>query len=169
VNDRSGDNPDRTSARPAQTSNQIDYGAIGLIGGGFLVFVGAYLNWFNFSVSAAGFGVTSGSANGTTDWTGTVAVIAGIAAIVAGGAALLLGEDVKRVARLVGTVTALLALIATVIAFFRVNDVGIDFATLGGPTASIDVQAAAGLYASFLGAVIATVGGAMSVRRNANL
>jgi hypothetical protein len=167
VSEAPGDGRDPASAPRAPTSDQIDYGAIGLIGGGFLVFVGAYLKWFNFSVSVAGFGASAGSASGTADWTGTVAVIAGIVAIGAGGAALLLAEEIKRVARVVGTGAAVVALIATVIAFFRVNDLASDLAGAAGPAASLDASAAPGLYASFLGAVIATAAGAMAMRRNA--
>jgi hypothetical protein len=166
MNEPSNEQPERPSAPPPAASSQIDYAAWALIGGGFLVFIGVYLKWFDFSASVGGFS-TSASSNGTSDWTGVVAVIAGLVAIGAGGAALLLSDDIKRTARLIGATAGVVALIVTVIAFFRVSSVGVDLPTTGGAAASIDAKAAVGLYVSFLGAVIATVGGAMAMRRAA--
>ncbi len=157
-----GPQPERTPPR-STAGAVIDYAAWALVIGGFLLFLGVYLKWFTISASFSGV-TASASTNGTSDWTGVVAVVAGLAALGAGAAALLMSPDIGRPARLVGTIAAVAGLIVTVIAFFRANSVGLQLPGAGGAN-GVDATATAGLYVSFLGAVIATVGAAMSMRR----
>jgi hypothetical protein len=171
---------DQPTERPAESSpgpppgpeparpGEIDYAAWGLVGGGFLVLLGIFLNWFTVTAQIAGFSGSISKA-GTEDWTGMVALVASIVAIAGGGAAILMSDaGIKRSALMAATIAAVVALVVTLIAFFRANSVGVDLPVLaGGPNASIDAGAAAGLYVSFLGAVIATAGGVLAARRPA--
>jgi hypothetical protein len=154
------------SPPPAPTSSgDINYAAWAMLGGGFLILIGIFLNWFTVSASIAGFSA-SASESGTGDWTGIVALIASLVAIGAGGSAILLADPaIKRYALIAGTIAGVIALIVTVVAFFRANSVGLDLPQEGQlGSAAIDGKAAVGLYISFLGAVIATVGGALAMR-----
>jgi hypothetical protein len=153
--------------QPAR-SGEIDYAAWSLVGGGFLILLGIFLKWFSVTANIAGFSGSISKA-GTEDWTGIVTLIASLVAIAGGGAAILLADvRVKRSALMAATIAGVIALVVTVIAFFRANSVGVELPVLaGGPNASIDAGAAAGLYVSFLGAVIATAGGVLAARRPA--
>jgi hypothetical protein len=144
---------------------EINYPAWAILGGGFLILIGIFLNWFTVSATIAGFSA-SVSETGTGDWTGIVALIASLVAIGAGGSAILMADPaIRRYALIAGTIAAVIALIVTVIAFFRATSVGIDLPREGQlGSAAIDGTAAIGLYISFLGAVIATVGGALAMR-----
>jgi hypothetical protein len=153
--------------QPAR-SGEIDYAAWALVGGGFLILLGIFLKWFSVTANIAGFSGSISKA-GTEDWTGIVALIASLVAIGGGGAAILLADvRIKRSALMAAAIAGVIALVVTVIAFFRANSVGVELPVLaGGPNASIDAGAAAGLYVSFLGAVIATAGGVLAARRPA--
>jgi hypothetical protein len=153
--------------QPARAGD-IDYAAWALVGGGFLILLGIFLKWFSVTANIAGFSGSISKA-GTEDWTGVVALIAALVAIGGGGAAILMTDArIKRSALMAATIAGVIALVVTVIAFFRANSVGVELPVLaGGPNASIDAGAAAGLYVSFLGAVIATAGGVLSARRPA--
>jgi hypothetical protein len=154
------------SPSPAPTgSGDINYAAWAMLGGGFLILIGIFLNWFTVSASIAGFSA-SVSESGTGDWTGIVALIASLVAIGAGGSAILMADPaIKRYALIAGTIAGVIALIVTVVAFFRANSVGIDLPQEGQlGAAAVDGKAAVGLYISFLGAVITTVGGALAMR-----
>jgi hypothetical protein len=147
-------------------TGEIDYASWALVGGGFIVFIGIFLRWFTVSVSIAAFRA-SASTSGIDDWTGVVALIAALAAMGAGAAAILMSdESIKRAARIAGTIAGAVALVVTVVAFFRAGDIGVEIpGTAEVAAASIAGTAAPGLYVSFLGAVIATVGGALAMRR----
>jgi hypothetical protein len=63
-------------------------------------------------------------------------------------------------------IAAVVGLVMTVVAFFRASSLGFDIPDAAGQTiASVDGKAAVGLYVSFLGAVIATAGAVIGVRR----
>jgi hypothetical protein len=157
--------PERSPSPTSTGSGEINYAAWAMLGGGFVILVGIFLNWFTVSATIAGFSA-SVSETGTGDWTGIVALIASLVAIGAGGSAILMADPaIKRYALIAGTIAGVIALIVTVVAFFRANSVGIDLPQEGQlGSAAIDGQAAVGLYISFLGAVIATVGGALAMR-----
>jgi hypothetical protein len=157
--------PERPPSPASAGSGDINYAAWAMLGGGFLILIGIFLNWFTVSASVAGFSA-SVSETGTGDWTGIVALIASLVAIGAGGSAILMPDpSIKRYALIAGTIAGVIALIVTVVAFFRANSVGIDLPQEGQlGAAAIDGKAAVGLYISFLGAVIATVGGALAMR-----
>lgn len=157
--------PDRPPSRTSTGSGEINYPAWAMLGGGFVILIGIFLNWFTVSATIGGFSA-SASETGTGDWTGIVALIASLVAIGAGGSAILMTDPaIKRYALIAGTIAGVIALIVTVVAFFRANSVGIDLPQDGQlAAAAIDGKAAVGLYISFLGAVIATVGGALAMR-----
>lgn len=157
--------PERPPSPASTGSGEINYPAWAMIGGGFLILIGIFLNWFTVSATVGGFSA-SASETGTGDWTGIVALIASLVAIGAGGSAILMADPaIKRYALIAGTIAGVIALIVTVVAFFRANSVGIDLPQEGQlGAAAIDGKAAVGLYISFLGAVIATVGGALAMR-----
>jgi hypothetical protein len=164
--DQSTDPQPERQPSPASTgSADINYPAWAMIGGGFLILIGIFLNWFTVSATIGGFSA-SASETGTGDWTGIVALIASLVAIGAGGSAILMTDPaIKKYALIAGTIAGVIALIVTVVAFFRANSVGIDLPQEGQlGAASVDGKAAVGLYISFLGAVIATVGGALAMR-----
>lgn len=157
--------PERPPSPATTGSGDINYAAWAMLGGGFVILIGIFLNWFTVSATIGGFSA-SVSETGTGDWTGIVALIASLVAIGAGGSAILMADPaIKRYALIAGTIAAVIALIVTVVAFFRANSVGIDLPQEGQlGSAAIDGKAAVGLYISFLGAVIATVGGALAMR-----
>lgn len=157
--------PERTPSPASPGGGDINYAAWAMLGGGFLILVGIFLNWFTVSASIAGFSA-SASESGTGDWTGIVALIASLVAIGGGGSAILMADPaIKRYSLIAGATAGVIALIVIVVAFFRANNVGIDLPQEGQlGAAAIDGKAAVGLYISFLGAVIATVGGALAMR-----
>ena len=157
--------PERSPSPASMRSGDINYPAWAMVGGGFIILIGIFLNWFTVSATIAGFSA-SVSETGTGDWTGIVALIASLVAIGAGGSAILMTDPmIKRYSLIAGTIAAVIALIVTVVAFFRANSVGVDLPRQGQlGAAAVDGTAAIGLYISFLGAVIATVGGALAVR-----
>jgi hypothetical protein len=157
--------PERSPSPASTGSGEINYPAWAMVGGGFVILVGIFLNWFTVSASIAGFSA-SVSETGTGDWTGIAALIAALVAIGAGGSAILMADPViKRYSLIAGAIAAAIALLATVIAFFRANSVGVDLPRQGQlGAAAVEGTAAIGLYISFLGAVIATVGGALAMR-----
>lgn len=153
------------SASPA--TGEINYAAWAILGGGFVILVGIFLNWFTVSASF-GESSVSASAAGTEDWTGVIALFAAIVAIAGGGAAVLMSDPgMKRGSLVAGMIAAVVGLIMTVVAFFRASGLGFDIPDAAGQTlASVDGKAAIGLYISFLGAVIATAGAVLAIRKS---
>ena len=64
--------PERPPSPASTGSGDINYPAWAMLGGGFLILIGIFLNWFTVSASVAGFSA-SVSETGTGDWTGIVA------------------------------------------------------------------------------------------------
>ena len=154
------------STQGSAGTGQMNYAALAVAGGGFLGFIGIFLKWFTVEASVAGFSA-SASANGTTDWTGVLAAIAALVALAGGAAALIMSDEgIKRMALAVAAIGGVLLLIATVAAFFRTGNVDVSLpAAAEGGGLSLNGKAAVGLYISFLGGVIATVGAALALRK----
>jgi hypothetical protein len=144
---REGFMEQQSTQTPASSTQQINYTAWAAIGGGFLGFVGVYLSWF--SIQGVGF-------NGTEDWTGVLAVVAGLVALAGGAVALLMGNDagLKRIGLAAAAFGGVLLLVSTIAAFLSPPDI------LG-----IEAETASGLYVSFAGGVIATVGAALAMKQ----
>jgi hypothetical protein len=180
--------PATPAARPA--NGEIRFYAVAAAVGGFLAVVGVFLKWFTARVAFSGASVggvnipainRSQSFNGTEDWTGVVCLIVGVLILLVGIAGILAQEPGQRKAmNTAAAVGGIIVIAMCVVALIRIDSAVGDAksaiedslnASGGGLQGLLDkftVEAAAafGLYVSFLGGIVAVVGGFLGARQS---
>src|SRR5436190_21007495 len=83
-----------TGAAPVEKS-EISYGGIAASIGGLIGLLGVYIGWWRYTLTASGVAATV-RVDGSTDWTGSVAVVASIAIIAFGAAFVIMSDPMIR-------------------------------------------------------------------------
>ena len=130
-------------------SPSLSMGAAAAGVGGLLIIIGVLIAWWATSAGV--------NAKGTEDFSGWAALIFGLVGIVTAGASAVMSDTATRKpVAAITMVLGLLAILATIVGFFRADSVAGSGATLEP-----------GLYVSFFGAIVMTVGGYLAGRTSA--
>ena len=142
-------------------AGKISYTGVGVTAGGAIGFLGVAIGWFSYSVPLAG-GTATVSLSGTTDWTGTAALIAAIAAFAFGGAFLLLNDaKLRRSLSVLMAASAAFLLVMSGAGSTRASE------AVGVPAALFSSSLDTGLAVSFAGGVLAFVAALLATRETA--
>jgi hypothetical protein len=161
---RSGTPADPPATAEAVAASEISYGGIAAAIGGLIGLLGVYIGWWQYTLTASGVAATV-RVDGSTDWTGSVAVVASIA-VLAFGAAFVIMTDamIRRFSTWIVALGGIVMLVVAGIAFGRASDViGTPaLLTVMGGSGQLATDPAVGLYGSAVGGIFALVGAILS-------
>jgi hypothetical protein len=149
---------------PPVVASEISYGGIAAAIGGLIGLLGVYIGWWQYTLTASGVAATV-RVDGSTDWTGSVAVVASIAVLAFGAAFVIMTDPViRRFSTWIVAVGGIVMLVVAGIAFGRAPDViGTPaLLTVMGGSGQLATDVAVGLYGSAVGGIFALVGAILS-------
>jgi hypothetical protein len=149
---------------PAAVKSEISYGGIAAAIGGLIGLLGVYIGWWQYTLTASGVAATV-RVDGSTDWTGSVAVVASIAVLAFGAAFVIMTDPmIRRFSTWIVALGGIVMLVVAGIAFGRASDViGTPaLLTVMGGSGQLATDVAVGLYGSAVGGIFALVGAILS-------
>ena len=169
MDDTTSTEPSGGSGTPAMSAapmvkSEISYGGIAAAIGGLIGLLGVYIGWWQYTLTASGVAATV-RVDGSTDWTGSVAVVASISVLAFGATFVIMSDRmIQRFSTWIVALGGIVLLVVAAIAFGRASDVIGTPALLVvmGGSGQLATDVAVGLYASAVGGIFALVGAILS-------